>query len=102
MHSNAPSVSFPTEGSSGGKGKAARSWRKEGKPGATSAAVMPLVPQVLSILVGELGSRSGVLAWLLAPVSSYWMNSLAFNLSSNCLCCYCSYALPSTCCATKC
>lgn len=102
MRGNALPVSFPTEGSLGGKRKATWSWRKEGKAGATSVAMMSPVPQFLGVLMGELGSRSGVLAWLLAPVSSYWMNSLPFNLPNKCFCYYCSYALASVCYATKC
>jgi len=102
MQGDALPVSLPTEGSLGGKRKAAQSWREEGRASATSAAVEPLVLQVLGILVGELGSKCGILAWLLAPVSSYWMDSLPFNLPHNCLCSSCSYPSVSTFFATKC
>lgn len=62
MRGKALPVSFPAKGSLGGKRKAAWSWRKEGRAGTTSTAVVSLVRQVLGILVGELGSRPGVLA----------------------------------------
>lgn len=73
----------------------------EGRAGATGVAVILLVPLVVGVLEGKLGSRSGVLAWLLISVSSCWRGSLPVNLPNNCPCCYCGYTLQSRCCAAK-